>query len=263
MKVAVIGSGGREHTLVWKLAQSPKVEELYVIPGSAAMGAYAPAPVLTPELQKEVEQKILNPVVQGLAQEGITYKGCLYAGLMMTAEGPKVVEFNCRFGDPETQAVLPLLDSDLADIMYACAKGKLEPSMEYRIEKDSMGEIKVPSDKLWGAQTQRSFENFRIGTEKIPLEMVGVFGYLKKAAAMVNEALGEIDADRANAIIAACDEVLRHKLDDNFPLSVWMTGSGTQFNMNVNEVVAHRAMQLLQSEGKEIKIHPNDHEYRG
>ncbi|MGE1063628.1 class II fumarate hydratase [Megasphaera paucivorans] len=131
--------------------------------------------------------------------------------------------------------------------------------MEYRIEKDSMGEIKVPSDKLWGAQTQRSFENFRIGTEKIPLEMVGVFGYLKKAAAMVNEALGEIDADRANAIIAACDEVLRHKLDDNFPLSVWMTGSGTQFNMNVNEVVAHRAMQLLQSEGKEIKIHPNDH----
>ncbi|MCI1823405.1 MAG: lyase family protein, partial [Megasphaera sp.] len=131
--------------------------------------------------------------------------------------------------------------------------------MEYRIEKDSMGEIKVPSDKLWGAQTQRSFENFRIGTEKIPLEMVGVFGYLKKAAAVVNEELGEIDTDRANAIIAACDEVQMHKLDDHFPLSVWMTGSGTQFNMNVNEVVAHRAMQLLQSKGKKIKIHPNDH----
>jgi len=98
-------------------------------PNTGGMGAYAPAPVLTAKLQKEVEQKILNPVVQGLAQEGITYKGCLYAGLMITAEGPKVVEFNCRFGDPETQAVLPLLDSDLADIMYACAKGKLEPSM--------------------------------------------------------------------------------------------------------------------------------------
>ena len=131
--------------------------------------------------------------------------------------------------------------------------------MEYRIEKDSMGEIKVPADKLWGAQTQRSFENFRIGTEKIPPEMVTVFGYLKKAAAMVNKELGGVDAERADAIIAACDDLLAGKLAGNFPLAVWMTGSGTQFNMNINEVLAHRAMQLLQAQGKTTKVHPNDH----
>ena len=131
--------------------------------------------------------------------------------------------------------------------------------MDYRIEKDSMGEIQVPADKLWGAQTQRSFENFQIGTEKIPHAMVTVFAYLKKAAAMVNKELGVVDEDRADAIAQACDDILAGKLDDNFPLAVWMTGSGTQFNMNVNEVVAHRAMQILQAQGKKMFVHPNDH----
>ena len=131
--------------------------------------------------------------------------------------------------------------------------------MEYRIEKDSMGEIKVPADKLWGAQTQRSLENFKIGTEKIPPEMVMVFAYLKKAAAMTNKELAVLDEDRADAIIAACDDILNHKLDGNFPLSVWMTGSGTQFNMNMNEVIAHRAMDILREKGKDIAVHPNDH----
>ena len=131
--------------------------------------------------------------------------------------------------------------------------------MDYRIEKDSMGEIRVPADKLWGAQTQRSFENFQIGTEKIPHAMVTVFAYLKKAAALVNKELGVVDGDRADAIAAACDDILAGKLDDNFPLAVWMTGSGTQFNMNVNEVVAHRAMQILQAQGKQLHVHPNDH----
>lgn len=131
--------------------------------------------------------------------------------------------------------------------------------MEYRIEKDSLGEINVPADKLWGAQTQRSYENFRIGTEKIPAELVPVFAYIKKAAALVNKELGVLDDVRANAVIAACDDVLDGKLDGNFPLSVWMTGSGTQFNMNMNEVVAHRAVQMLQAEGKSETIHPNDH----
>lgn len=98
-------------------------------PNTGGMGAYAPAPVVTPEIRKEVEEKILKPVVDGLKQEGIPYQGCLYAGLMITADGPKVVEFNCRFGDPETQAVLPLLDGDLAQIMYACAKGTLTADM--------------------------------------------------------------------------------------------------------------------------------------
>ena len=131
--------------------------------------------------------------------------------------------------------------------------------MEYRIEKDSMGEIKVPADKLWGAQTERSLENFRIGTEKIPPEMVTVFAYLKKAAALTNKELGELDGDRADAIVQACDDILAGKLDGNFPLAVWMTGSGTQFNMNMNEVVAHRAAQILAAAGKEAKVHPNDH----
>lgn len=131
--------------------------------------------------------------------------------------------------------------------------------MEYRIEKDSMGEIKVPADKLWGAQTERSLENFRIGTEKISPEMVTVFAYLKKAAALTNKELGELTPDLADAIAAACDDVLAGKLDGNFPLAVWMTGSGTQFNMNMNEVVAHRAAQILAAAGKEAKVHPNDH----
>lgn len=131
--------------------------------------------------------------------------------------------------------------------------------MEYRIERDSMGEIKVPADKLWGAQTQRSFENFKIGTEKIPAEMVTVFAYLKKAAALTNKELGVVDGDRADAIVQACDDILAGKLDGNFPLAVWMTGSGTQFNMNVNEVVANRAKQILQSQGKDLNVHPNDH----
>lgn len=98
-------------------------------PNTGGMGAYAPAPVVTPDIRQAVIDTILKPVVVGLKQEGITYQGCLYAGLMITADGPKVVEFNCRFGDPETQAVLPLLDGDLAQIMLACAKGTLTADM--------------------------------------------------------------------------------------------------------------------------------------
>ena len=98
-------------------------------PNTGGMGAYAPAPVFTPAIQKVVEDTILRPVVDGLKAEGITYQGCLYAGLMITKDGPKVVEFNCRFGDPETQAVLPLLEGDLAQIMYACTKGTLSADM--------------------------------------------------------------------------------------------------------------------------------------
>lgn len=131
--------------------------------------------------------------------------------------------------------------------------------MDYRIERDSMGEISVPVDKIWGAQTQRSLENFRIGTEKIPSELITVFAYIKKAAALVNKDLGVLDADRADAIAAVCDEILAGKLAGNFPLAVWMTGSGTQFNMNVNEVIAHRAMELLGEQGKDVTVHPNDH----
>lgn len=131
--------------------------------------------------------------------------------------------------------------------------------MEFRIEKDSIGEIKVPADKLWGAQTQRSLENFQIGTEKIPVELVRVFAMLKRAAAQVNQDLKLLDAERATAIMETCGEIGVGKLDTHFPLAVWQTGSGTQFNMNMNEVIARRAMQRLASEGKEITVHPNDH----
>lgn len=131
--------------------------------------------------------------------------------------------------------------------------------MTYRIERDSMGEMKVPADKIWGAQTQRSLENFPIGTEKIPPEFVTVFAYQKKASALVNQVLGVLDDERAQAIAEACDDILTGKLDGNFPLSVWMTGSGTQFNMNMNEVIARRAMAILKDQGKDILVHPNDH----
>ena len=127
--------------------------------------------------------------------------------------------------------------------------------MEYRIEHDSMGEVQVPADRYWGAQTQRSFQNFPIGTEKIPMEVIRAFAILKKAAAIANNRLGKLDDKRLALISQACDEILAGKLDDNFPLAVWQTGSGTQSNMNVNEVIAGRGNAIA---GEKI-LHPNDH----
>ncbi len=127
--------------------------------------------------------------------------------------------------------------------------------MEYRIEHDSMGEVQVPADRYWGAQTQRSFQNFPIGTEKIPMEVIRAFAILKKAAAIANNRLGKLDEKRLALISQACDEILAGKLDDNFPLSVWQTGSGTQSNMNVNEVIAGRGNAIS---GEKL-LHPNDH----
>ena len=127
--------------------------------------------------------------------------------------------------------------------------------MPYRIERDSMGEISVETDKLWGAQTQRSLENFQIGTEKIPMEVIRAFAVMKKAAAMANLELGMLDEYRASAIMQVCDEIEEGLWDDQFPLAVWQTGSGTQTNMNVNEVIANRGNSIL---GGKI-IHPNDH----
>lgn len=124
--------------------------------------------------------------------------------------------------------------------------------MDYRIEHDSMGEIRVPADRLWGAQTERSLENFRIGTEKIPMEIIRAFALLKKAAARTNCALGKLDAQRAGLIAQVCDEILDGKHDEEFPLSVWQTGSGTQSNMNVNEVIANRANQLALQQSAQL-----------
>lgn len=130
--------------------------------------------------------------------------------------------------------------------------------MDYRIEKDTMGEIKVPADKLWGAQTQRSLQNFKIGGERMPIEVVYAMAIVKKASAFANRKLGVLDEENAAVIGEAVDEILSGKWDDEFPLVVWQTGSGTQTNMNVNEVVARRANQILESRGSATRVHPND-----
>jgi len=128
-----------------------------------------------------------------------------------------------------------------------------------RIEKDSMGPIDVPADKLWGAQTQRSLEHFRISTEKMPLALVHALALTKRAAAQVNRDLGLLPADRADAIVQAADEVLADRHSDQFPLAIWQTGSGTQTNMNMNEVLANRASEILGGErGMSRLVHPND-----
>jgi fumarate hydratase class II len=133
-------------------------------------------------------------------------------------------------------------------------------SIKYRIETDSMGEIKVDDSKYWGAQTQRSIEHFSIGNDLIPIEMIHSMGKLKKAAAMTNHELGILDNEKYNLIIKAADEVINGQLDNQFPLHVWMTGSGTQSNMNVNEVISNRAIELAGGKlGSKDPIHPNDH----
>ncbi|UCH64617.1 MAG: class II fumarate hydratase [Ignavibacterium sp.] len=131
--------------------------------------------------------------------------------------------------------------------------------MKYRNEKDTMGEVKVPADKYYGAQTGRSLMNFKIGGERFPREIIRALGILKKAAALTNKELGSLDAKKADLIINAADEVIEGKLDEHFPLVVWQTGSGTQTNMNSNEVIANRAIELVGGElGSKTPIHPND-----
>ncbi|WP_038028542.1 class II fumarate hydratase [Thermonema rossianum] len=132
--------------------------------------------------------------------------------------------------------------------------------MEYRIEHDTMGEVKVPADKYWGAQTQRSRENFKIGGHRMPIEVIRAYAILKKAAALTNAELGVLSQEKADLIAKVCDEILEGKLDDQFPLVVWQTGSGTQTNMNVNEVIANRGHVLKggQLTDKKKFLHPND-----
>ena len=132
--------------------------------------------------------------------------------------------------------------------------------MNFRKEKDSMGELQVPEDKYYGAQTQRSLNNFKIGGERFQRELIRAYGILKKAAATVNESADKLDSSLAETIRNASDEVISGKLDDHFPLVVWQTGSGTQSNMNFNEVIANRAIEMLGGEmGSKDPVHPNDH----
>ena len=131
---------------------------------------------------------------------------------------------------------------------------------QYRIESDSIGEIKVDSSKYWGAQTERSLENFKIGTEKMPKTLIKALAILKKSAALVNLKNNKLEQEKAEAIIKAADEIISGSLADNFPLVVWQTGSGTQSNMNINEVISNRAIEILGGElGSKDPVHPNDH----
>src|SRR2546428_12972595 len=135
---------------------------------------------------------------------------------------------------------------------------------DYRVEHDTFGEIRFPAENLWGAKTQRSRENFRIAGESMPLELIRSLARVKRACALVNAELKTLPADKANAIAAAADEVLAGKHDGEFPLVVWQTGSGTQTNMNMNEVLANRASELLRGErGEKRRVHPNDEVNRG
>ncbi|WP_413578084.1 class II fumarate hydratase [Bdellovibrio sp. HCB290] len=135
--------------------------------------------------------------------------------------------------------------------------------MSFRTEKDTMGDVQVPADKFWGAQTQRSTENFKIGGDRFPREMIRALGILKKSAALTNQKLGILDAKKADMIVKAADEVISGKLDAHFPLVVWQTGSGTQTNMNANEVIANRAMDMMGLKLPSKDIHPNDDVNKG
>ena len=135
-----------------------------------------------------------------------------------------------------------------------------ESTEGFRKESDSLGDIEVPADKLWGAQTQRSLEYFKIGRDRMPVEMIPAYAILKKAAAIANQTLGKLDESRSRFIIQVCDEILDGRHHDMFPLHVWMTGSGTQFNMNVNEVISNRCCQIAGTPlGSKTPVHPNDH----
>src|SRR6202049_1555449 len=134
-----------------------------------------------------------------------------------------------------------------------------EPATRTRIESDSMGQIEVPANVYWGAQTQRSLLHFNIGRDVMPPELIRAFGILKKACALVNQDLGKLPADKAKLIVQAADEVIAGKLDDQFPLRIWQTGSGTQTNMNVNEVISNRAIEIAGGKmGSKKPVHPND-----
>src|ERR1700757_1207145 len=134
-----------------------------------------------------------------------------------------------------------------------------ETATRTRIESDSMGKIEVPANVYWGAQTQRSLLHFNIGRDVMPPELIKAFGILKKACALVNQDLGKLSAEKTKLIVRAADEVISGKLHDQFPLRIWQTGSGTQTNMNVNEVIANRAIELAGGVlGSKKPIHPND-----
>src|SRR5512140_3983390 len=160
-----------------------------------------------------------------------------------------------RSGPADTQAGATLIRWSATAILTA----QPDTPMKTRIERDTFGPVEVPDQRLWGAQTQRSLQNFAISGERQPLEIIRALTQIKRSAAVVNHLIGLLPQDKAGAIIAAADEVLAGQHDDEFPLVVWQTGSGTQTNMNVNEVLANRASELLGGQrGEGRLVHPND-----
>ena len=152
----------------------------------------------------------------------------------------------------------PIEDTQIKNGQYK--PGALLDDGQWRVEFDSMGQVKVPADRLWGAQTQRSLIHFSIGNDHMPMEVYHAYGYVKKAAAIVNARLGHLPQEKADLIVRSSDEVIAGQLDQHFPLFVWQTGSGTQSNMNVNEVISNRSIQLSNGTlGAQEPVHPNDH----
>ena len=150
-----------------------------------------------------------------------------------------------------------VIDTEITDGTYK--PGSLLEDGKWRVEIDSMGQVKVPAERLWGAQTQRSLIHFSIGNDRMPLEVYHAYGYVKKAAAIVNARSGRLSQDKADLIIKSADEVIAGSLDEDFPLYVWQTGSGTQSNMNVNEVISNRSIQMAHGVvGSQEPVHPND-----
>lgn len=149
-------------------------------------------------------------------------------------------------------------DTQITDGQYE--SGQILEDGKYRVESDSMGQVKVPAERLWGAQTQRSLIHFSIGEDRMPVSVYHAYGYVKKAAAIINRDAGKLPGEKADLIIKAADEVIAGKLDDEFPLFVWQTGSGTQSNMNINEVIANHAIKSAGGKlGSKDPVHPNDH----
>ena len=165
----------------------------------------------------------------------------------------------CRHQMSGKEIAMPVVeDTQIKDGKFK--PGTLLDNNQRRVEIDSMGQVKVPANRLWGAQTQRSLIHFSIGNDRMPIEVYHAYGYVKKAAALVNARLGRLSQDKADLIVKSADEVIAGKLDENFPLFVWQTGSGTQSNMNVNEVLSNRSIQLAKGTvGSQAPIHPNDH----
>ncbi len=233
--------------------------------GALLTGSVAPALrlVVRPILD-DVEELQLTARVGGRVRElhhhrELPHRDLALGAVLVPAVEPRTLRVFAGGTDPGD-----ILDGFDGDGAAECRASLGEHSMSHRTETDSLGAVEVPADRYWGAQTQRSLQNFKIGNERFPREMIRALGIVKKAAARANCELGDLPQDIAALIERAADEVISGDLDDHFPLVVWQTGSGTQTNMNANEVISNRAIEMAGGEmGSKAPVHPNDHVNRG